>query len=92
MVLAEKKAALSASALATELGKEVTETAVLRSLTELWQHLRVLPIPQQGRRSYALGIDQCAFYQAAKGWFQCRPADRAVGVDLALSWAGGGGD
>src|ERR1700722_18431650 len=40
-------AGLSASALATQLGKEVTETAVLRALTELWQHLRVLPLPQQ---------------------------------------------
>jgi 23S rRNA pseudouridine2605 synthase len=39
---------LSAYALATQLGKEVTETAVLRALTELWQHLRVLPIPQEG--------------------------------------------
>jgi 23S rRNA pseudouridine2605 synthase len=39
-------AGLSASALATQLGKEVTETAVLRALTELWQHLRVLPVPQ----------------------------------------------
>jgi 23S rRNA pseudouridine2605 synthase len=37
---------MSASALATELGKEVTEAAVLRALTELWQHLRVLPVPQ----------------------------------------------
>jgi len=37
---------LSAYDLATQLGKEVTETAVLRALTELWQHLRVLPIPQ----------------------------------------------
>ena len=37
---------LSASALATQLGKEVTETAVLRALTELWQHLRVLPVSQ----------------------------------------------
>jgi hypothetical protein len=37
---------LSAYALATQLGKEVTETAVLRALTELWQHLRVLPVPQ----------------------------------------------
>src|SRR6202008_2715614 len=37
---------LSASHLATELGKEITETAVLRALTELWQHLRVLPVPQ----------------------------------------------
>ncbi|HEX3374609.1 MAG TPA: hypothetical protein VHS13_10400 [Edaphobacter sp.] len=37
---------LSASHLATELGKEITETAVHRALTELWQHLRVLPVPQ----------------------------------------------
>jgi hypothetical protein len=37
---------LSASALATQLGKEVTEKAVLRALNELWQHLRVIPVPQ----------------------------------------------
>ncbi len=37
---------MSAYNLATQLGKEVTETAVLRALTELWQHLRVLPVPQ----------------------------------------------
>jgi 23S rRNA pseudouridine2605 synthase len=37
---------LSSYDLVTQLGKEVTETAVLRALTELWQHLRVLPVPQ----------------------------------------------
>jgi 23S rRNA pseudouridine2605 synthase len=37
---------LSAYDLATELGKEVTESAVLRALNELWAHLRVLPIAQ----------------------------------------------
>ncbi|WP_348266843.1 hypothetical protein P8936_13090 [Edaphobacter paludis] len=37
---------MSAYDLATQLGKEVTEAAVLRALTELWQHLRVIPIPQ----------------------------------------------
>jgi len=36
----------SAYDLVTQLGKEVTEPAVLRSLNELWQHLRVLPVPQ----------------------------------------------
>ena len=41
-----KDSGISAYDLATQLGKEVTETAVLRALTELWQHLRVLPIPQ----------------------------------------------
>ena len=44
--LIAQKGRLSASELAAELGKEVTETAVLRALTELWQHLRVIPVPQ----------------------------------------------
>ncbi len=42
----DAESGLTAYDLATQLGKEVTETAVLRALTELWQHLRVLPIPQ----------------------------------------------
>lgn len=41
-----KHAALSAYDLATQLGKEVTESAVLRSLNELWTHLRVIPVGQ----------------------------------------------
>ncbi len=41
-----KRPMMSAYDLATELGKEVTETAVLRALNELWSHLRVLPISQ----------------------------------------------
>jgi hypothetical protein len=40
------KGQLTASGLANELGNEVTETAALRALTELWQHLRVLPVLQ----------------------------------------------
>ncbi|MBS1799592.1 MAG: hypothetical protein JSS95_07170 [Acidobacteria bacterium] len=40
------KGQLTAAELASELGNEVTEAAALRALTELWQHLRVLPIPQ----------------------------------------------
>ncbi len=40
------KGQMSASELATELSNEVTEAAALRALTELWQHLRVLPILQ----------------------------------------------
>ena len=42
-----EKGPTSAYDLVTQLGKEVTEAAVLRSLTELWAHLRVLPIQQQ---------------------------------------------
>ncbi len=41
-----KRPALSAYDLTTQLGKEVTESAVLRALNELWAHLRVIPVPQ----------------------------------------------
>lgn len=44
--LLAEKITLTSYDLTTLLGKEVTEAAVLRALTELWQHLRVLPIPQ----------------------------------------------
>jgi len=44
--LLAERVTLSAYDLATQLGKEVTESAVLRALNELWAHLRVLPIPQ----------------------------------------------
>ena len=38
----------SAYDLVADLGKEVTEAAVLRALSELWQQLRVVPVPQPG--------------------------------------------
>ena len=41
---------LSAYDLVGLLGKEVTEAAVLRALSELWQQLRVLPVPQPGNK------------------------------------------
>jgi hypothetical protein len=44
--LIASKGRLSAPELASELGNEVTEAATLRALTELWQHLRVFPVPQ----------------------------------------------
>ena len=44
--LLAERVTMSAYDLTTQLGKEVTEAAVLRALTELWQHLRVIPIPQ----------------------------------------------
>ena len=44
-VLAEK-GPLTAAQLASEMGREVTEAATLRVLTELWSQLRVIPLPQ----------------------------------------------
>jgi hypothetical protein len=40
--------ALTAAELASELGREVTETAIVRALVELWAQLRVIPLLQQG--------------------------------------------
>jgi 23S rRNA pseudouridine2605 synthase len=39
-----EKGPMSAAELALELGREVTEAAILRTLTELWSQLRVLPL------------------------------------------------
>ncbi|HUD23931.1 MAG TPA: hypothetical protein VMQ60_13885 [Acidobacteriaceae bacterium] len=41
-----RRGPLSAYDLTTEVGKEVTEAAILRALGELWTHLRVLPLAQ----------------------------------------------
>jgi hypothetical protein len=39
--------ALTAGELASELGREVTESAILRALIELWAQMRVIPLLQQ---------------------------------------------
>lgn len=57
---------LSAYDLATELGKEVTESAVLRALNELWAHLRVLPIPQPDGAATLWELTSARFTKAIK--------------------------
>lgn len=42
------RGALTAAELANELGREVTEAAIVRALVELWQMLRVIPLPGLG--------------------------------------------
>lgn len=46
--LLTEKGALTAADIVTEVGREVTESAVARALGELWQLLRVIPVLQQG--------------------------------------------
>ncbi len=46
--LLKREGALTTSELQTLLGREVTEAAVLRSLSELWTALRVLPVYSAG--------------------------------------------
>ncbi len=84
------KVTMSAYDLATQLGKEVTEGAVLRALTELWSQLRVIPVPQLDGTHTLWELDAGAVYQADQGGRECGAAVGAVGADLALSRAGGG--
>ncbi len=45
--LLEREGALTTMELRSQLGREVTEAAVLRSLAELWHTMRVVPIPAE---------------------------------------------
>jgi 23S rRNA pseudouridine2605 synthase len=64
-VLAEK-GPMTALELASELGREVTETAILRSLSELWSQLRVIPLLQQGAASTLWELSTRRFTKAIK--------------------------
>ncbi len=46
--LLETEGAHTAEELREKLGREVTEAAVIRSLGELWQTMRVMPVPDEG--------------------------------------------
>jgi len=57
---------LSAYDLTTEVGKEVTEAAVLRALGELWTHLRVLPLAQAGENATLWELTSSRFTKQIK--------------------------
>ena len=46
--LLTERGALTIADITSEIGREVTESAIARALTDLWQMLRVLPVLQQG--------------------------------------------
>jgi len=71
---------MSAAELASELGREVTEAAILRSLTELWSQLRVLPLLSQGDGSTLWELTSRRFTKAIK-------AGANAGLPKALSAA-----
>jgi hypothetical protein len=64
-VLAER-GPMSAQELAQELGREVTEAAILRSLSELWSQLRVLPLLQTGNGTTLWELTTRRFTKAIK--------------------------
>jgi 23S rRNA pseudouridine2605 synthase len=79
LAAAEKgRGAMSAAELATELGREVTETAIQRALSELWSQLRVLPLLDQGSGVTLWELTTRRFTKAIK-------AGANAGVPSALS-------
>jgi hypothetical protein len=61
-----RRGPLSAYDLTTEVGKEVTEAAVLRALGELWTHLRVLPLAQTGETAALWELTSARFTKQIK--------------------------
>ena len=61
-----RRGPLSAYDLSTEVGKEVTEAAVLRALGELWTHLRVLPLAQAGENATLWELTSARFTKQMK--------------------------
>jgi hypothetical protein len=61
-----RRGPLSAYDLTTEVGKEVTEAAVLRALGELWTHLRVLPLAQPDGTATLWEISSARFTKQIK--------------------------
>jgi len=57
---------VSAAEVAQELGREVTEAAILRSLTELWSQLRVLPLLAEGESGTLWELTSRRFTKAIK--------------------------
>jgi hypothetical protein len=79
-VLTERGAGgmMTAPELANELGREVTEAAILRALSELWSQLRVLPLLQLGGAPTLWELSTRRFTKAIK-------AGANAGLPSALS-------
>jgi 23S rRNA pseudouridine2605 synthase len=77
---------MSAGELAQELGREVTEAAILRSLSELWSQLRVLPLLSQGEGSTLWELTSRRFTKAIKAGANAgQPTALSALVSLYLS-------
>jgi 23S rRNA pseudouridine2605 synthase len=62
----KERGAMSAAELASELGREVTETAIQRALSELWSQMRVLPLLAQNEGATLWELTQRRFTKALK--------------------------
>jgi hypothetical protein len=79
---------LTAYDLTTEVGKEVTEAAVLRALGELWTHLRVLPLAQSDGRPTVWELASTRFTKQIKAGANAgQPSALSALVSLYLGQA-----
>ncbi len=79
---------MTAQELASELGREVTEAAILRSLTELWSQLRVIPLLSQGNGSTLWELTTRRFTKAIKAGANAgTPAALSALISLYLAQA-----
>ncbi len=86
--LLAEKGAMTAAELANELGRELTEAAVLRALNELWIQLRVLPLLQQGDAPTLWELTSKRFTKAIKAGVNAgQPTALSALVSLYLSQA-----
>jgi len=83
-----EKGALTAAEIATELGRELTESAVQRSLTELWSNLRVLPLLDQGTGPTLWELTTRRFTKAIKAGINAgQPTALSALISLYLAQA-----
>lgn len=86
--LLAEKVTLTSYDLTTLLGKEVTEAAVLRALTELWQHLRVVPVLQPDGAPTQWELTTTRFTKQIKAGVNAgQPTALSVLISLYLSQA-----
>lgn len=86
-VLAER-GALTIADVVSEIGREVTESAVARALSELWQLLRVIPVLQQGQGETLWELATARFQKGIKAGANAgQPTALSGLVSLYLSQA-----
>ncbi|MGA7159074.1 MAG: hypothetical protein WBY53_19670 [Acidobacteriaceae bacterium] len=83
-----ERGAMTAPELAQELGREVTEAAIVRSLNELWSQLRVLPLLSQGDGTTLWELTTRRFTKAIKSGANAgQPTALSALVSLYLAQA-----
>jgi hypothetical protein len=83
-----RRGPLSAYDLTTEVGKEVTEAAILRALGELWTHLRVLPLAQPDGAATLWELTSARFTKQIKAGANAgRPSALSALISLYLGQA-----